>query len=174
MVTYAGDRKLESSDAKIGLVVKWDRQMSLSEFGQLFKDLDSIFNASTKEVSSRLKASNVRRREGSLIVSEYKSGSIEILADPYFQGTVGSLAATAIVAVFTYTLRRFNGKPTETANEPTMAVSSDAISSDKLQTASSESVAKTAPARKRVANLVKTFGIKVTVKFEHRTYEVIG
>lgn len=166
---YAANRRLRTSEENFAIVISWESNLALADFAQIFKDLDNIFRVATREVTPRLKGTNSKRGEAALTVSDVRAGSLEILLNPYFSGVVSSLAAAAIIAVFTYTLRRTNGKRGPNDSSPLDMVSNETISEQKLREAANATVGGTANYRKSLRQTSVTFGLNISIKIKGKT-----
>ncbi len=175
MTTYVSDRKFSQSDAELSIKLSSEHPFSFSDYGQILEDLDTIFGFCSKELTARVKtaSSNQKKKNAMLVAKEFKSGSLEIFANPYFQGTVGSLLASGIVAVFVHVCQRINGKPESETDDMLSKVDKDVVSEEKIKEAASKAVQRTATARKRISEKTKSFGLEIKITFKGKSHDIL-
>ena len=167
---YAGDKTFKSLEFPIKIRISYNSLLSATDFGNLLKDIDHLFKVSTREVTARRLGANVKKRDGTLVISDFKAGSLEILADPYVQGVATNIIAAPIVSVFAYLLQRINGKPSRADRNSLTRIEPNLFMPEKLQDAANAAIGASAPQRKRINTLRKTFELEIRVTFHGEDY----
>ncbi len=169
MTAYFGNRNYLKSDTPIAVRLSSEGNLSLTHLAEILEDIDKIFAVASKEITSRIKrACNNRKQSGMIVARDFKSGSLEILADPYFQGIVSGVAVNLICSTFVYTMRRINGRPALPRESEITSPSPDVISDEKLKEAAKRTVETTTKTRQRLRQKITTFQLSISVNIEGR------
>lgn len=171
MSVYAGDKEFSPSGQELRITISYaDNAISFDDLAQVLKDIQYIYRQSAKELTAASKLTNARRRDGMLVIREVKNGSIEIIADPFFQGVVVNLVSTAICAVFIHVMRRINGRRLMDDSKVLDLIDKTVISEQDLSAAASNAVASTVKARKSLSDRKRIIGLRLTIRFKGELY----
>lgn len=171
-IKYAGDKGFEQGEGRVELRLSFQEGMSLNDFSEALQEIETIFSVASREVSGKSKTSNGRKSGGYLVVKEFRDGSLEIVADPYFQGVVAGVVANTIFAMFVYALKRIGGRPS--GNGGTIhSVPAAVFTPEKAKEVAGNVIALTNTPRKRLRSKAKTFGLRISVKVQQEWIEVI-
>ncbi|WP_144440043.1 hypothetical protein [Methylobacterium sp. AMS5] len=172
MVAYASDKRFESVAGEIKIRLSSENSLSFGDCAQVLKDIDAIFRATSREVTARVSGNNAKKRDGFLVAREFRNGSLEIIADPYFAGVVTGVVANAIFSTFIYTMRRINGRPQSDEREPLNLVDKNVMREDRLKEAASKAVSATANHRKSLHDKGKIFNLSIQITYMNKTWNV--
>lgn len=167
---YKAHQDFELVPLDFSITLSSTDKLAMSAYAEVFKDLESVFKTVSQEVTGRVPG-NSKKKDALLVVSDFRTGSLEILADPYFQGIVSGLTASAIASLFKYVLRRVNGRPTNGDDLP--PIPPEVISPDKLKAAAQAAVNRTSNARKRLKAQRATLGLKISITLEGSKEDVV-
>lgn len=144
----------------------------MPDYASIFKEINNIFNICAREFSQHLQQSSNKRRDGLLVVQQFRAGSLEILADPYFTGAVSGVVANGICHLFVYVMRRINGKPRADPKLPLGKIDAGVITQDRLQEAVKAAVAASTSDRRYLLAKHTSLGLSITITINAESYRV--